>query len=75
MDESELREKLGERIRSLRQGLYITQLSLARAVDIASPSHLCDIEAGRKTPSIELLHKLELTLGPIWQPITKRKRR
>jgi transcriptional regulator with XRE-family HTH domain len=48
---------LGKLIRMLRLFYDIKQNELSNTLDIA-PSYLCDIEQGKKIPSLELIEKL-----------------
>lgn len=66
MNEADLRITLGNRIRLLRRAADLTQAQLGKKVAIPSVSHICEIEKGRRFPSIYLLHLLETELGYIW---------
>lgn len=58
--------EVGKTIRKRRRDLDMTQSDLGKRVR-AVTSHICDLEKGRKIPSLEMLAKLENELGPIWQ--------
>jgi len=54
---------LGQRLKQLRVERGLTQLELARLVDV-SPTHLSAIETGKVTnPGIELVHRISEVLG------------
>ena len=62
MSRSFLCYSLGKRIAHLRKTKGLTQLELS--VDSGlSQSFLCDLEAGRRNPSIETLERLAMALG------------
>jgi len=52
--------QLGEVVRSHREGLGLTQRSLAQSVQA---SHVAFIESGRRKPSLKLVARLADTLG------------
>ena len=53
---------LGKRIAHLRKTRGLTQLELS--VDSGlSQSFLCDLEAGRRNPSVETLERVAMALG------------
>lgn len=57
---------LGKRIKSARWQREMTQKELAKMLKCAQ-SHMCEIEKGKKLPSLELLLQIECTLGTtIW---------
>lgn len=67
--EEQLRIKIGKRIRYLRRQKDITQHNLANIIGIESASYICEIEKGRKSPSLKALHEIEFVLGPIWSEL------
>jgi transcriptional regulator with XRE-family HTH domain len=54
--------QLGERVRSRREGLGLTQRSLAEKLGVEA-SHVAFIETGRRKPSLRLVARLADTLG------------
>jgi transcriptional regulator with XRE-family HTH domain len=54
---------LGERIRELRDKRDLSLREFAKQLGDVSPSHIFDIENGRRNPSDDLLHKIALVLG------------
>lgn len=46
---------LGAKLRHLRQQHYLTQVELAQRLDLASHSHLNNLEAGRRAASLDLI--------------------
>jgi transcriptional regulator with XRE-family HTH domain len=44
----------GEKLRTLRHRHKLTQLALARALGLSSHGHITNVEAGRRTPSVDL---------------------
>ncbi len=52
---------LGERIRARRMELRITLRELARRVEVSAP-YLTDLEAGRRNPGPEVLHRIAAAL-------------
>jgi len=62
MSKSFLTYSLGKRIAHLRKTKGFTQLDLSVDSGIAK-SYLCDLEAGRRNPSIETLERIALSLG------------
>jgi transcriptional regulator with XRE-family HTH domain len=53
---------LGERIKARREELGLTQLQIARVLDI-TPQHISVIEKNKRAPSLDLLAKLAQELG------------
>ncbi|MEL7562992.1 helix-turn-helix transcriptional regulator [Dehalogenimonas sp. 4OHTPN] len=53
---------IGDRIRRKRIGLRLTQLDIAKQLDI-TPQHVSAIEKNHRLPSIEILDKLAEALG------------
>ena len=53
---------VGKRIRELRNKGGMTQKELAEKADI-STSYLCDIEVGRKNPSLRTLERISKAFG------------
>src|SRR6266496_5105704 len=45
----------GAKLRHLRQQQHLTQVELAQRLDLASHSHLNNLEAGRRTASLDLI--------------------
>jgi len=56
------RKALGAAIKAARTGNKITQEKLAELIGVA-PSHIKQIEAGSRSPSVEVLYKLAHTLN------------
>src|SRR5215469_9793641 len=54
--------QLGERVRSRRAGLGLTQRSLAEKLGVEA-SHVAFIESGRRKPSLKLIGRLADILG------------
>jgi transcriptional regulator with XRE-family HTH domain len=54
--------QLGERVRSRREGLGLTQRSLAEKLGVEA-SHVAFIETGRRKPSLKLVARLADILG------------
>jgi len=54
--------RLGERVKSRREGLGLTQRSLAEKLDVEA-SHVAFIESGRRKPSLKLVARLADILG------------
>jgi transcriptional regulator with XRE-family HTH domain len=54
--------QLGEVVRSHREGLGLTQRSLAQKLGVQA-SHVAFIESGRRKPSLKLVARLADTLG------------
>ncbi|MEI8096360.1 MAG: helix-turn-helix transcriptional regulator [Spirochaetales bacterium] len=57
-----MNEVLTQNIRHFRTGLGLTQAHLAEAAGV-SQNHIAEIEAGRKSPSMELLDGLSRALA------------
>ena len=55
-------ELIGQRIKRERLNLSLTQRDLAQRVDVGAP-HISKIEAGRESPSDELLREIAEALG------------
>jgi transcriptional regulator with XRE-family HTH domain len=55
-------EKIGDRIKRERLRLGLTQRQLADAVNVGVP-HISKVEAGRESPSDDLLKRLAPVLG------------
>ncbi len=62
MTKSFLTYSLGKRIAHLRKTKGWSQLELSVESGVAK-SYLCDLEAGRRNPSLETLEKIALALG------------
>jgi transcriptional regulator with XRE-family HTH domain len=56
------RDRLGETVRNRREGLGLTQRSLARKLGVEA-SHVAFIESGRRKPSLKLIGRLADILG------------
>jgi len=56
------RRQAGQRLKTWRKTEQIRQYRLAELLDI-TPSYLCNIEAGRKVPSLSLANKLQTLTG------------
>jgi transcriptional regulator with XRE-family HTH domain len=54
--------QLGEAVRSRREGLHLTQRSLAQKLGVEA-SHVAFIEGGRRRPSLKLVARLADVLG------------
>jgi transcriptional regulator with XRE-family HTH domain len=54
--------RLGEVVKGRREGLGLTQRSLAQKLGV-EPSHVAFIESGRRKPSLKLVARLADTLG------------
>ena len=52
---------IGRKIRQFRKHRGLTQDTLAEALDI-DPKHLCRIECGKNSPSLDLLERIADTL-------------
>lgn len=48
-------QRFGEKLRMLRHQRNLTQLDLAQVLGLSSHTHITNIEAGRRTPSLELV--------------------
>lgn len=48
-------QRFGEKLRVLRQQNHLTQIELARELGLTSHAHITNIEAGRRSPSLELV--------------------
>ena len=57
----DLREKLGKRIKEVREEKVLTQKTLAEKCDTTT-DYIYFIEAGKKTPSTEMYIKISLAL-------------
>ena len=62
MSKTFLSYSLGKRIAHLRKTKGWSQLELSVESGVAK-SYLCDLEAGRRNPSLETLEKIALALG------------
>jgi transcriptional regulator with XRE-family HTH domain len=62
---SQLAKRLGATIRAKRKKAGLKQIHLAERVGVGA-NHICEIEKGKKYPSIDLLWYLEAELGRIW---------
>ncbi len=51
-------ERLGEKLRTLREQRSLTGRQLAEALEIKSSGYITELEKGRKAPSIPLLLKI-----------------
>lgn len=56
-----LDETVAERIRDRRNALGMTQAELADAMGTSQP-YICDIEHGRKSPSVSTIERIALAL-------------
>jgi DNA-binding XRE family transcriptional regulator len=54
---AQLKKKIGSRIRQRREDVRMSQEALAFDADL-TPSYLCQIEAGKRNPSIGALYRL-----------------
>lgn len=54
---AQLKKKIGSRIRQRREDARMSQEALAFEADL-TPSYLCQIEAGKRNPSIGALYRL-----------------
>lgn len=55
--DTQVNQKIGKRIRSIRQSQGLTQEQLAESSDL-SPSYISRVETGDSTPSLECLCKI-----------------
>ena len=62
MNISQLQQKIGNRIRELRESKGISQQNLA-AICNFEKANLSRLEAGRTNPTISTLHKISEALG------------
>lgn len=62
----DFKKKLGARVRMLRREKGMTQVDLAKAMNMAQPT-IANIEKGKVMPSVAALWKLEDILGEIWK--------
>ncbi len=62
MSKSFLCYSLGRRVAHLRKTKGMTQLDLSIETGLAQ-SYLCDLEGGRRNPSLETLERLSSALG------------
>lgn len=73
--ESEVKKKLGEEMREARKGMGLSLRELARRVKL-SAMYLCDIELGRRYPSVrsqvKISHILHVNLEIPTCPTCKR---
>jgi len=53
---------IGKKLRELRKEKNLTQIALAQQIGVSN-SLICDIEAGRTTPSVRTLLRLAKVLG------------
>ena len=51
-------QRFGEKLRMLRHQHNLTQIELAQMLGLSSHTHIANIEAGRRTPSLELTLQL-----------------
>ncbi len=51
-------ERFGEKLRALREGHNLSIRQLAANLGISSHSHIVNLEAGRKKPSLDLILKI-----------------
>jgi ribosome-binding protein aMBF1 (putative translation factor) len=65
MSKATLYERLGLAIKKARWQKMVKQKDLAKILKV-SPSYVCEIEKGLKSPSIEMLELIEQELGPVW---------
>jgi len=56
-------ERLGEKLRKLRQQRGLTLRELAPELGIKSRSHISDMETGKRKPSLDLLVKIMAYYG------------
>jgi transcriptional regulator with XRE-family HTH domain len=50
--------KRREWLKEIRKGLHLSQEEFAKKIGFISTGHYCDIEAGRRNPSLELANML-----------------
>jgi transcriptional regulator with XRE-family HTH domain len=62
MDNIEIRKRVGERIRKIREEKNISQQEIAVACDFEKSS-MSRIEAGRTNPTVTTLYKISKALG------------
>lgn len=65
MSDESLRVWLGKAIRKARKGRGLKQIDLANKLGVSS-SHICEIESGRKSPSVFMLNDIEKIVGSVW---------
>jgi transcriptional regulator with XRE-family HTH domain len=53
-------QRFGEKLRTLRERRGMTLHELALALGLTNRSHISNLEAGRKKPSLELIIKIAL---------------
>ena len=58
---TQLKKRLGERLRTRRRERRVSQESLAFQANI-SPTYLSQIETGQRNPSLETLYRLSTSL-------------
>ncbi len=51
-------ERFGEKLRALRESHNLSIRQLAAKLEISSHSHIVNLEAGRKKPSLDLILKI-----------------
>lgn len=51
-------DRIGEKIRKLRESRHWTQTQLAQKLDISSHSYISELESGKKRPTTEMALKL-----------------
>ncbi len=51
-------KRFGEKLRTLRKRRGMTLMELARATGYASPSHVSEIETGKRKPPLEFALKI-----------------
>ena len=51
-------ERFGEKLRALREKRGLSIRQMAATLDISSHSHIVNLEAGRKKPSVDLILKI-----------------
>ena len=62
MDNVEIRKRVGERIKQIREKKGISQQEIAVACDFEKSS-MSRIEAGRTNPTVTTLYKISIALG------------
>jgi transcriptional regulator with XRE-family HTH domain len=55
--------RFGDKLRALRTGQGLTLKQLSQSLGLASHSYLCELEAGKKTPTAELVVQLSELFG------------
>jgi len=53
----EILSEIGQRLRSIRKTLDLTQRELTKQIDVASASYLSEIESGKTKPGFEFMYR------------------